>query len=183
LTGLYTNGAMPEGSSIDMTSSGLRLHGGNPLNVRLAYDGTALMMTIRDSVTKASFSHSWTIDIPTTVGGNTAYVGFTASTGGQNANQFIQSWTYAAASLSGAVLGAPSLQPRSLQMMRMTDNKLIVSQEGQSTLQLFGLDGRCVLKESVSGANAIGISTFAKGSYAAMVTSGERKSIQRILVE
>jgi hypothetical protein len=94
-TGLYTNGANPVGSSIDMTPSSVKLHSGNPLDVSLDYSGMSLAMTITDSVTHASFSHTWTIDIPSTVGGNTAYVGFTASTGGQNALQKVLSWTYA----------------------------------------------------------------------------------------
>ena len=98
LTGLYTNGAMPTGSSIDMKPSGLNLHSGNPFNVTLAYNGTTLAMTITDTKTRASYSKSWTIDIPNTVGGNTAYVGFTGATGGQTANQNVVSWTYSAAS-------------------------------------------------------------------------------------
>jgi len=109
LTGLYTNGANPVGSSIDMTSSGVSLHNGHPLNVTLAYNGTTLALTVRDSVTSASFSHSWTINIPTTVGGNTAYVGFTGSTGYFFANQYLQSWTYSASPVqSAAVPAAPS---------------------------------------------------------------------------
>ncbi len=95
LTGLYTNGANPYGSSIDMTSAGINLQSGHPLNVALSYNGTSLAMTVTDSVTKAVFSHSWTIDIPTTVAGNTAYVGFTGSTYWWWANQDIESWTYA----------------------------------------------------------------------------------------
>jgi hypothetical protein len=94
LTGLYTNGATPTGSSIDMTSSGLSLHSGNPLTVTLAYNGTMLAMTITDTKTKASFSKSWAINIPAAVAGTAAYVGFTGATGGQNANQNVSSWTY-----------------------------------------------------------------------------------------
>jgi hypothetical protein len=58
-------------------------------------------MTITDTTTNASFSHSWTIDIPSTVGANTAYVGFT---GGSyyNVNRPITSWTY---STSGQASG------------------------------------------------------------------------------
>ena len=85
----------------------MSLHSGNPLNVTLAYDGTTLTMTITDTKTKASFSKSWTINIPATVGGNTAYVGFTGATGGQNALQNVLSWTYAARAQS-AVPAAPS---------------------------------------------------------------------------
>jgi hypothetical protein len=107
LTGLYTNGANPVGSSIDMSSSGVSLHNGHPLNVTLAYNGTTLALTVTDSVSNASFSHSWTINIPATVGGNTAYVGFTGSTGYSFANQYIQSWTYAASAVQTAAVPAP----------------------------------------------------------------------------
>jgi hypothetical protein len=95
LTGLYTNGANPVGSSIDISASKLNLTSGHPLAVTVNYDGTTLAMTITDTVTKASFSHSWAINIPATVGGNTAYVGFTAATGYQIAGQKVLSWTYA----------------------------------------------------------------------------------------
>ena len=95
LAGLYKNGANPFGSSIDMSSSGVVLRSGHPINVKLVYNGTTLAMTATDSVTHASFSHSWTIDIPTTVAGKTAYVGFTGSTYWSGMNQDILSWTYA----------------------------------------------------------------------------------------
>jgi len=75
--------------------------------VTLAYNGTTLALTVTDSVTRASFSHSWTINIPSIVGGNTAYVGFTASTGYFFANQYIQSWTYAASPAQTAAIPAP----------------------------------------------------------------------------
>jgi hypothetical protein len=52
-------------------------------------------MTITDTKTSASFSKSWAINIPSTVGGNTAYVGFTAGTGGLTAQQSVTAWTYA----------------------------------------------------------------------------------------
>jgi hypothetical protein len=44
-------------------------------------------------VTKAAFTTSWAINIPATVGANTALVGFTAGTGLQTVTQVI-SWTY-----------------------------------------------------------------------------------------
>jgi hypothetical protein len=108
-TGLYTNGADPSQNSIDMTSSGLNLHSGNPLNVTLAYNGTTLTMTITDTKTKASFSKSWAIDIPSTVGGSTAYVGFTGGTGGLTAVLDVVSWTYSASpGQTPAVPAAPT---------------------------------------------------------------------------
>jgi hypothetical protein len=106
-TGLYTNGADPSQNSIDMSSSGLSLHSGNPLKVTLAYNGTTLAMTITDTKTKASFSKSWAINIPATVGGNSAYVGFTGGTGGLTAVQDVTSWTYAASPGQTAAVPAP----------------------------------------------------------------------------
>ena len=93
-TGLYTNGTPPMTPAIDMTSSGVNLHSGDTMAVHMVYNGTTLTMTITDTVTKASFSTSWTINIPATVGANTAYVGFTAATGYSTASQDILTWTY-----------------------------------------------------------------------------------------
>jgi hypothetical protein len=107
-TGLYTDGADPSQNSVDITPSGVSLHSGHPLNVTLAYNGTTLALTITDTVTKASYAKSWTIDIPATVGGNTAYVGFTG--GGGTATQDVLSWTYAtsASQSAPAVPAAPT---------------------------------------------------------------------------
>jgi hypothetical protein len=93
-TGLYINGADVSQNGISMNSSGLSLHSGHPLAVTVSYNGTTLSMTITDTVSHASYSNSWAINIPTTVGGNTAYVGFTGSTGGEIAGQNIVAWTY-----------------------------------------------------------------------------------------
>jgi Legume lectin domain/Chitobiase/beta-hexosaminidase C-terminal domain len=96
LTGLYTNGAVPTGSSIDMTSSGVSLHSGHPLTVNLSYNGTTLVETVTDTVTSAHFTHSYTVNIPSIVGSSSAYAGFTASTGYSGANQTVTAWTYSA---------------------------------------------------------------------------------------
>ena len=94
-TGMYTNGVSPTTPAMDMTSSGVNLHSGDPFNVHMTYDGTTLKMTITDAVNQSqNFSTSWTINIPATVGGNTANVGFTAGTGGLTATQEIVTWTY-----------------------------------------------------------------------------------------
>jgi hypothetical protein len=180
-TGLFTDGALP--TTPDVVMTGVTLTGGHPLNVTLDYNGTTLSMTIRDSVTSASFSHSWPINIPSAVGGSTAYIGFTASSGYFVANQDIQSWTYRVVSSSGAILSAPSLQPGGSHLLRIIDNKLVIGQEGIFTLELLGLDGRCVLKESVSGNTAIDICTFSKGAYVAMLRSSQRTSTQRIFLK
>src|SRR5205823_1029953 len=52
-------------------------------------------MSITDASNPAdTFSTSWTINLPTAVGGNTALVGFTGGTGGLTAIQEILTWTY-----------------------------------------------------------------------------------------
>jgi hypothetical protein len=105
-TGIFTNGANTTTSDIAIT--GVNLNGGNPLNVTFAYDGTTLKMTVTDTKTGAVFSHSWAIDIPTTVGGNTAYVGFTGATGYSNALQNILSWKFSSSAASAAVPAPPT---------------------------------------------------------------------------
>ena len=93
-TGMYVNGATPTVPAVDMTSSGVSLLSGDVMNVQLSYDGTTLTLTITDATTSKSFTTSWTVNIPTTVGSTTALVGFTGGTGGTTAIQDVLSWTY-----------------------------------------------------------------------------------------
>src|ERR1700688_3192821 len=92
-TGLYINGALPTIPAVDMTASGIDLHSGDIFDVHMLYDGVSLAMTITDTVTKAVFTQTWTINIPGTVGANTAYAGFTGGTGGLTSTQNILTWT------------------------------------------------------------------------------------------
>ena len=86
-TGLYTDGASPTTPALDMTSSGVSLLSGDVFNVHTTYDGTTLIMTITDATNSSqTFTASWPINIPTTVGSNSAYVGFTGGTGGTDRN-------------------------------------------------------------------------------------------------
>ncbi len=109
-TGLYLNGVSPTTPAIDMTSSGVNIHSGNPFHVHMTYDGTTLIMTVTDTVTNANFTHSWAVDIPTTVGGTVAYIGFTAGTGGSTATQNILNWTYVATT-TGTAAATPAFNP------------------------------------------------------------------------
>ena len=94
-TGIYIDGASPTIPAADVTSSGVNLHTTDVFNVQISYDGTNLTMTITDTTTNATFTQAWPINIPATVGGNTAYVGFTGGTGGNTAIQEIIGWTVA----------------------------------------------------------------------------------------
>jgi hypothetical protein len=93
-TGIYTNGAPPTTPFVDLTGSGIDLHSGHVFNVHMVYDGANLTMTITDATTNAAFTHAFPINIPATVGGNSAYVGFTGGTGGLTAIQEVITWTY-----------------------------------------------------------------------------------------
>ncbi len=95
LTELPTSAA-----SIDLGSAGINLHSGHVFSVAMNYDGAVLSVTITDTVTHVSATQSYAVDIAGIIGGPTAYVGFTASTGGSTATQKILNWTYAAAPTS-----------------------------------------------------------------------------------
>ncbi|HLY60755.1 MAG TPA: chitobiase/beta-hexosaminidase C-terminal domain-containing protein [Terriglobia bacterium] len=111
-TGLYTNGAAPTVPAIDLTSSGVNLHSGDVFNVHMTYDGTTLTMTITDaSDTTKTFTYSWAINIPATVGGNTAYLGFTGGTGGYTATQDIVTWTFTSTASGPAAAATPTFSP------------------------------------------------------------------------
>jgi Legume lectin domain/Chitobiase/beta-hexosaminidase C-terminal domain len=93
-TGLYTDGAAPTLPAIDLTGTGIDLHSGDYFNVVLTYDGNTLNITITNAITLVTWSHSFILDIPAIVGGNTAYVGFTGGTGSNTSSQKISSWFY-----------------------------------------------------------------------------------------
>ncbi len=93
-TGLYIDGAMPTVPAINLTGTGINLHSGDEFNASLIYNGTTLTITLTDAITLATWMQSLTINIPATVGGNTAYVGFTGGSGGLSSSQKINWWTY-----------------------------------------------------------------------------------------
>src|SRR5262249_34165986 len=93
-TGLYTDGASPTVPAIDLGPSGVNLQNSDLMRATLSYDGTTLTETLIDTLTGATFTTSYAVNIPQTVGGNTAFVGFTGGTGGLTAEQDVQTWTY-----------------------------------------------------------------------------------------
>lgn len=91
-SGMYLNGNK---SSFGSLTSPLNLGLGNPVLVDISYDGSILRYSLTDSVTLDSYSDESLINIPNLVGGSTAYVGITASTG--NAfprDQFVSHLTF-----------------------------------------------------------------------------------------
>ncbi len=110
-TGVFSNGAYPTTPAVDLTSSGIQLSSGDSIQAHVTYDGTTLTMVLTDVIVNKTFTLTKAINIPQTVGGNTAYVGFTGGTGGASASQKILSWTYAskpAAATTASVTFAPA---------------------------------------------------------------------------
>ncbi len=108
-TGLYTNGAMPSVPAIDMTSSGVFLNSGDAIAAHMTYDGVNLILTLTDAVVNKTFTHTFPINIPATIGSNTAYIGFTGGSGGLSSSQKILTWTLT--SQAGSVTQTPTFSP------------------------------------------------------------------------
>jgi hypothetical protein len=110
-TGLYENGAIPTIPAIDLSNSGINLASDDPMQVQLTYNGTVLSMLITDIVTGKTYSTSWTVNIPSIVGGNTAYVGFTGGSGTGSSSQKMLTWTYTVGSTALPLTTSPSFSP------------------------------------------------------------------------
>ena len=101
-TGLFTDGQNPYVPAIDLTGTGVNIASGDVMNVTMNYNGSTLNVTITDLSTDASASQSYSVNIPSIVGGSAAFVGFTAGTGGLSSIPAILNWTYTSAQAIGA---------------------------------------------------------------------------------
>ena len=79
--------------------------------MHMTYNGATLAMTITDGTTGAVYNTSWSINIPQVIGSNTAYVGFTAGTGGLTATQNIQTWSFVSGTQQQPTATAPIFSP------------------------------------------------------------------------
>src|SRR5258706_15797350 len=69
-------------------------------------------MTITDTANVSqTFTTSWAINIPGTVGGNTAYIGFTAGTAHYSSVQDILNWTYVSNASGPPTAATPIISP------------------------------------------------------------------------
>ena len=107
-TGLFHDGVFPtdkpvapdvyqplSGTGIDFTAGAKDPNGPHTYRASLSYDGSTLSETITDLTTGASFSRAYTnVDLPTSVGGGTAFVGFGAGDSGRHGTFVITNWTY-----------------------------------------------------------------------------------------
>ncbi len=106
-TGLFTDGQDPYVPAIDLTGTGVNLSSGDPMNVTMNYSGSTLNVTITDLFTFASASQSYSVNIPSIVGGSTAYVGFTGGDGGLTSIPAILNWNFTPAQ---ATIGTASFE-------------------------------------------------------------------------
>jgi hypothetical protein len=93
--GVYTGGGSPQSNAVSLSGTGINLHSGDPFHVHMTYSGTTLTVTLTDKTTAATVTETFNVNIASSVGGSTAYVGFTGSTGGLTAVQNILDWTFA----------------------------------------------------------------------------------------
>ena len=97
-TGLYLDGASPTVPAIDLTNTGISFASGDVINAHVVYDGTTLHLTLTDAVIGKVYTTSFAVNLPSVVGANSAYVGFTGGTGGLTASQKILTWTFSSSS-------------------------------------------------------------------------------------
>jgi hypothetical protein len=110
-TGVYVNGHEPRNVNLqpgdvyqDLTNTGIDFLAGQPntphvFQVTLDYDGRTagqevLTETIVDKTALTSFRRSYYVNLSQYVGGDNAYVGFTAGTGGHNGKMDVLGWNY-----------------------------------------------------------------------------------------
>jgi hypothetical protein len=83
------------GTGIDFTAGAKDPSGPHTFQATLSYQGATLSETITDRTTGASFSRDYTnVDLPASVGGGTAFVGFGGGTDGRHGTMALTDWTY-----------------------------------------------------------------------------------------
>ena len=92
--GVYTGGVSPQGGAVNLQALGLNLHSGDPFHAHIVYSANTLTLTLTDKTTSVTTTQNFNVNIANSVGGSTATVGFTGSTGAYTAIQNILDWTY-----------------------------------------------------------------------------------------
>jgi autotransporter-associated beta strand protein len=87
------------------STSPVSLGFGDPINVSLSYDGSnTLAVAMTDATLSESYSASYPIgNLASLVGGNTAYLGFSGATGGEESTQTISNFTITTQGLKQAL--------------------------------------------------------------------------------
>ena len=96
-TDVLSNGSIPtEVGASGILNTALGLTAGQTWTLRLnaTYSGTSLSYTITNTANNSNYTSNATINIPTIVGANTAWIGFTGGTGGATEIQYTTLWNF-----------------------------------------------------------------------------------------
>lgn len=93
-TGIYLNGARPTTPAISLAGTPINLRSDDPFAADIAYDGKKIVVKITHLISGQSTTQEYPVDLGSIVGGGTAWVGFTASTGALTARQSILGWNF-----------------------------------------------------------------------------------------
>jgi len=89
-----TGGATGAGGGVYQAPGHVNVASGDPIKVVLNYANGILAMSFTDAVNGTNFSTAVNVDLPGTVGGETAYVGFTGADGGVSSSQIITNFSF-----------------------------------------------------------------------------------------
>ena len=130
LTGFYSGGEYPHppNPEYDMSGSGINMESGDLMRCTLAYNGTVLTEAVTDTVTGDTYTNNYAVNIPSLVGGNTAYVGFGGATGADTVIQNLTSWTYTTESPGQAAI--PMFSPAAGTLFRIPERHLSTVSSG-----------------------------------------------------
>jgi hypothetical protein len=163
-TGIFFGGDPPDvphqpgEQSIDLSPSGITLTSGHPMLVELTYDGTTLTENITDTMTGASFTHAYTVNLLNFLHAETAYAGFSGGTGGLDVTAQVLNWTYTPAS------GLPPLPPTGLAVRTaVADSGTTSSVTINWVSNSFDETGFLVQRSS-DGANYVTVATVSPGT-------------------
>ncbi len=140
-TGIYVDGAAPTVPATSLADSGIDLHSGDVFALHIAYDGTTEFISLTDTVTNAVWTTQAAENIPSIVGGNSAYFGFTAGTGTVSADAVpakSQAKSQTAASAKPMDAAATTASPTAASVISWTYNTAIIPATLAPTVLNFG---------------------------------------------
>jgi hypothetical protein len=143
------------------------------MHAHMVYDGANLTMTLTDTITNGTVTEVFPVNIPSLVGGNTAYVGFTGSTGSTAATQNVLSWTYA--SSVGTIVATPTFSPTSGSYT--TPQTVTLSDATSGAIIYYTTNGTIPSTSSTKYTGAITVSTTETIEAFAAATGGTSSSV------